>query len=109
MVPRGSTLAADLPPYDPQRLISVTFPERVRLACVTWANESPNLPIVMALYWFKYLGFLIGGGAIWCQLNADNPSFTSVGTWHSPTTPSRRRSCGRSSGSCRDSAAAGAR
>jgi len=73
--------AADLPPFDPQRIINAPFPERVRLACVTWANESPNLPIVMALYWFKYLVLLIGGWAIWCSCNADYPGFTSVGAW----------------------------
>jgi hypothetical protein len=73
--------ADDLPPYDPQRIINAPFPERVRLACVSWANESPNLPIVMALYWFKYLVPLIGGWALWCSFNADYPGFTSVGTW----------------------------
>lgn len=73
--------ATDLPPYDPQRIINAPFPERVRLACVTWANESPNLPIVMALYWFKYFVPLIGGWVFWCYFNADNPGLTSVGTW----------------------------
>ena len=73
--------AADLPPYDPQRIVSAPFPERVRLACVGWANESPNRPIVMALYWFKYLGPLLGGWAFWCSFNADNPGVTSVGAW----------------------------
>ena len=33
---------ADLPPYDPQRIVDAPFPERVRLACVTWANASPK-------------------------------------------------------------------
>src|SRR6185369_358475 len=72
---------ADLPPYDPQRIVSAPFPERVRLACVSWANESPNRPIVMALYWAKYLVALIGGWAVWCRFNADYPGFTSVGAW----------------------------
>jgi transmembrane protein DUF3556 len=72
---------ADLPPYDPQRVVSAPFPERVRLACVTWANASPNLPIVMALYWFKYLFPLIGGWAFWCSLNTGYPGFFSVGGW----------------------------
>ena len=73
--------AADLPPYDPQRVVDAPFPERVRLACVSWANESPNRPIVMALYWFKYLVPLIGGWAFWCSFNADNPGVLSVGAW----------------------------
>jgi transmembrane protein DUF3556 len=73
--------AADLPPYDPQRIVSAPFPERVRLACVSWANESPNRPVVMALYWFKYLVPLIGGWAVWCSFNADNPGVLSVGAW----------------------------
>jgi hypothetical protein len=81
MVPRMPTPVADLPPYDPQRIITAPFPERVRLACVNWANESPNLPIVMALYWFKYLVPLIGGWAFWCHFNTDYPGFTSVGLW----------------------------
>ena len=72
---------ADLPPYDPQRIVSAPFPERVRLACVTWANASPNLPIVMALYWAKYFFPLIGGWAFWCSFNAGYPGFFSVGEW----------------------------
>lgn len=73
--------ATDLPPYDPKRILSAPFPERVRLACVTWANESPNLPSVMALYWFKYFIPLIGGWAFWCSFNAGYPGFASIGQW----------------------------
>ena len=76
-----TTGPADLPPYDPQRIVSAPFPERVRLACVTWANESPNLPVVMALYWFKYLFPLIGGWAFWCSFNAGYPGFFALGEW----------------------------
>ncbi len=72
---------ADLPPYDPQRIVSAPFPERVRLACVTWANASPNLPSVMALYWMKYLFPLIGGWALWCSMNAGYPGVFSVREW----------------------------
>src|SRR5262249_55745933 len=75
------TGAADLPPYDPQRIASAPFPQRVRLACVTWANASPNLPVVMALYWFKYLVPLIGGWAAWCSFNAGYPGIFSPGEW----------------------------
>jgi hypothetical protein len=73
--------AADLPPYDPQRIVDAPFPERVRLACVSWANESPNRPVVMALYWFKYFVPLIGGWVFWCSFDADNPGVLSVGAW----------------------------
>jgi hypothetical protein len=72
---------ADLPPYDPQRIVSAPFPERVRLACLTWANASPNLPSVMALYWIKYFVGLIGGWAFWCSFNAGDAGFLSVGEW----------------------------
>jgi hypothetical protein len=72
---------ADLPPYDAQRIVSAPFPERVRLACVTWAHASPNLPSVMALYWCKYFFALIGGWALWCRFNAGYPGFLSVGEW----------------------------
>ena len=71
----------DLPPYDPQRILAAPFPERVRLACVTWANASPNLPSVMALYWIKYFVGLIGGWAVWCSFNGDYPGFFSIGSW----------------------------
>src|SRR3954470_9099877 len=71
----------DLPPYDPQRIVDAPFPERVRLACVTWANASPNLPSVMALYWIKYFVALIGGWAIWCRFNAGDAGFFSFGDW----------------------------
>ena len=76
-----TTAGADLPPYDPQRIVSAPFPERVRLACVTWANASPNLPSVMALYWLKYFFPLIGGWAFWCSFNGGYPGFFAVGEW----------------------------
>lgn len=76
-----TTEHADLPPYDPQRMVNAPFPERVRLACVTWANASPNLPSVMALYWMKYFFALVGGWAVWCSFNAGYPGFFSLGTW----------------------------
>jgi hypothetical protein len=76
-----TTAPPDLPPYDAQRIVSAPFPERVRLACVTWANDSPNLPSVMALYWLKYFFPLIGGWALWCSFNAGYPGFFSVGEW----------------------------
>jgi len=74
-------MTTDLPPYDPQRIVDAPFPERIRLACITWANESPNLPSVMALYWFKYFVPLMGGWAFWCSFNAGYPGFFSFGEW----------------------------
>jgi hypothetical protein len=80
-MPTTTTAQADLPPYDPQRIVNAPFPERVRLACVTWANASPNQPSVMALYWMKYFFPLIGGWAFWCSFNAGYPGFFSPGEW----------------------------
>ena len=76
-----SSLADDLPPYDPARVVNAPFPERVRLACTTWANESPNRADVMALYWGKYFFVLIGGWAFWCSFNAGYPGFFEFADW----------------------------
>ena len=78
---RGATDSTDLPPYEPHRILNAPFPERVRLACVTWANASPNRPSVMALYWLKYFFPLIGGWAFWCSFDAGYPGFLSIGGW----------------------------
>lgn len=74
-------MQADLPPYDPQRIVNAPFPERIRLACVSWANSSPNRPSVMALYWIKYFFPLIGGWAFWCSFNEGYRSFFAIGEW----------------------------
>lgn len=71
----------DLPPFDPQRVVDAPFPERVRLACVTFANSSPNRPSVMALYWGKYIFVLIGMWAFWCSFNAGYPGFFAFPDW----------------------------
>jgi hypothetical protein len=76
-----TTSEPDLPPYDPERILAAPFSERVRLACRTWANSSPNQPSVMALYWAKYFVLLIGGWAFWVSFNADYPGFTSPLEW----------------------------
>ncbi|MEM7412841.1 MAG: DUF3556 domain-containing protein [Myxococcota bacterium] len=76
-----ASLANDLPPYDPARVVNAPFPERVRLACTTWANESPNRVDVMALYWGKYLFALIGGWAFWCSFNEGYPGFFQFADW----------------------------
>lgn len=76
-----TTTQPDLPPYDNERILSAPFSERIRLACRTWANESPNQPSVMALYWAKYFVALIGGWAIWVSFNADYPGVTSPLEW----------------------------
>ena len=62
-------------------IINAPFPERVRLACVSWADASPNRPVVMALYWFKYVFPLLGGWALWCSFNAGYPGFFAIGEW----------------------------
>jgi len=42
---------ADLPPYDPARLLAAPFPERVRLVCRSFAAQAHPTPrIVMAMY-----------------------------------------------------------
>ncbi len=54
--------AADLPPYDRERLLGAVFPERVRLACRTWASQAQPTPFaVIVFYWVKYGLFFVGG------------------------------------------------
>jgi hypothetical protein len=70
----------DLPPYDPNRLLSAPFPERVRLICRTWAAQvNPNPKIVMALYWAKYVVVFIGAWAFWVSFSAGYSGFFSAG------------------------------
>jgi len=73
---------ADLPPYDPARLLTAPFPERVRLVCRTWASQiMPTPMIVMAMYWAKYFLVYIGGWAFFVWLSAGSSGFTSPGGW----------------------------
>jgi len=73
---------SDLPPYDLQRLLSAPFPERVRLVCRTWASQiNPNPPIVLVLYWLKYLLLFVGGWAFFVSFSAGYPGFTSPAGW----------------------------
>jgi hypothetical protein len=73
---------ADLPPYDPARLLAAPFPERVRLVCRTWASQvSPTPMIVMAMYWAKYFVLYIGGWAFFVSFSAGYPGLTSPGGW----------------------------
>jgi len=73
---------ADLPPYDPDRILTAAFPERVRLVCRTWASQiQPTAKIVMALYWTKYLIVYVGGWAIFQSFNANYPGFFSPLQW----------------------------
>ena len=73
---------ADLPPYDPQRMLSAPFPERVRLVCRSWAAQiAPTPMIVMAMYWAKYLVLFIGGWAFFVSFDAGYPGFTSPLGW----------------------------
>jgi hypothetical protein len=77
-----TTAEPDLPPYEPSRLLSAPFPEKVRLVCRTWAaQEFPNPFIVLVLYWTKYLLVFIGGWAFFVSFSAGYPGFTSVGAW----------------------------
>ena len=75
------TPVEELPPYDLERVVNAPFPERVRLACATWANESQNRVDVMALYWGKYIFVLIGAWAFWCSFNAGYPGFFQFADW----------------------------
>ncbi|MEN8160620.1 MAG: DUF3556 domain-containing protein [Myxococcota bacterium] len=73
---------ADLPPYEPARVLGAPFPERVRLVCRTWASQvNPNPPIVLIMYWAKYLLVYVGVWAFFVSFNAGYPGFTSPGEW----------------------------
>ena len=73
---------SDLPPYDPDRIHSAPFPERIRLVCRQWASQvNPTPRSVMALYWAKYLFVFIGGWAIFQTFNANYPGFSSPLQW----------------------------
>jgi hypothetical protein len=72
----------DLPPYDPQRILAAPFPERVRLVCRSWASQvDPTPPVVLALYWAKYLLLFAGGWAFFVSFSANYPGFTSPAGW----------------------------
>ena len=72
----------DLPPYEPQRILTAAFSERVRLACTTWASQvNPNPFIVTVMYWVKYFLFYVGGWALFVSFNGDYPGFSSPGDW----------------------------
>src|SRR5215475_7017107 len=78
----GVATKADLPPYDPERILSAPFPERIRLVCRQWASQvNPTPKSVMALYWAKYLFVYIGGWAIWQTFDAAYPGFTHPLAW----------------------------
>jgi Transmembrane protein of unknown function (DUF3556) len=75
-----TTSTPDLPPYEPRRLLSAPFPERVRLLCRAWASQvAPNSKIVMAIYWAKYLLVFIGGWAFWVSFSKGYPGVFSTG------------------------------
>ena len=74
--------STDLPPYDPDRMLSAPFPEKIRLVCTQWASQvNPTPKAVMALYWTKYLLVYIGGWAIFQSFNANYPGFFSPLQW----------------------------
>ncbi len=71
---------ADLPPYEPARLLGAPFPERIRLVCRSWAAQvSPTPRIVMAMYWTKYLLLYVGGWAFFVSFSAGDSGFASSG------------------------------
>ena len=77
-----TSLVPDLPPYDPQRILAAPFPERVRLVCRSWASQvDPTPPVLLALYWAKYLLLFIGGWAFFASFSSRYPGFTSPGRW----------------------------
>ena len=77
-----TTADPDLPPYDPERLLSAPFPERVRLVCRSWAAQiNPNQPAILAMYWAKYLFVFIGIWAFFVSFNKGYPGFGSPIEW----------------------------
>src|SRR5439155_3809707 len=79
---RAPMTQADLPPYDPARILSAPFPEKIRLVCTQWASQvNPTPMAVMALYWAKYLFVYIGGWAIFQMFNAGYPGLGSPLDW----------------------------
>jgi len=78
----GASTDADLPPYDPARLLGLPFPERVRLVCRSFAAQAHPTPrIVMAMYWLKYLLVYVGGWAFFVSRSAGYPGVAAPGTW----------------------------
>ena len=76
----STSAGPDLPPYDPARILAAPFPERVRLVCRTWASQvNPNPPIVLVMYWTKYLLLFVGGWAFFVSFSAGYPGFGSSG------------------------------
>jgi hypothetical protein len=74
--------SADLPPYEPQRILSAPFPEKVRLVCRTWAAGEAATPLVfIALYWVKYLLLYVGGWAFFVSFSADYAGLGQAGVW----------------------------
>ncbi|MDG2305644.1 MAG: DUF3556 domain-containing protein [Candidatus Binatia bacterium] len=71
----------DLPPYEPRRILSAPFAEKVRLVCRMWAAQvAPNPPIVLVMYWLKYILFFAGGWAFFASFSQNYPGFWS-GQW----------------------------
>jgi hypothetical protein len=72
----------DLPPYEAERILQAPFPERLRLVCRSWAAQvAPNQPVVLALYWAKYIFLYVGGFAFFASFNAGYPGFLSPIEW----------------------------
>ena len=73
--------STDFTPHSAATIANADYPLRQKLTAQNWANESPNRPAVMALYWIKYLCVLIPIWAFWCSFNAGYTGFTDFSNW----------------------------
>ncbi|MGB0621463.1 MAG: DUF3556 domain-containing protein [Myxococcota bacterium] len=73
--------SSEFTPHSAQSIANAPYIERQKMTAQNWANESPNRPSVMALYWVKYLCVLIPIWAFWCTFNEGYTSFTDFSNW----------------------------
>lgn len=75
----------EIPPYeleDVPELMTLPFPERMRLVCRMWASQQNSTPFaVIASYWLKYFLVFIGGWAFFNSFSANYTGLTSIGGW----------------------------
>jgi hypothetical protein len=77
-----ATADLDLPPDDPQRILTAPFSERVKLVCQSWAAQTHPTPVfIVAAYWVKYLLIYIAGWAFFVSFDRGYPGFPSPGEW----------------------------
>jgi len=76
------TAAADLPPYDMDRLRAAPFPERMRLICWTWLFQVTAPPAVVYLgYVLKIAFFYVGGWMFFCSFSPGMGSPFDLSAW----------------------------